>query len=114
MNDTILSSVPPLRRPVVPYRGLRGDDKYGNAAFGASRDGGERIHLGSDHVSQGGDTIISPPTGKVTLLGYAYPDTRDFRTIHIVGEPPHDGFSIRLLYISPNPHIYVGRRVCAG
>lgn len=86
---------------------IRGTDRYGSGAFGASRDGGERKHLGVDYVAQPGDTWRSRITGKVTHVGRAYAGT-DYGSIRIAGV----GVEHRILYIKPS--VEVGDHVKKG
>lgn len=53
-------------------RGVRGPDAYGSGAFGASRDGGRRVHLGVDYASPPGETVAAPVSGVVARIGRAY------------------------------------------
>lgn len=76
---------------------IRGTDRYGSGAFGASRDGGARKHLGVDYVAQPGDTWYSPIYGKVTHVGRAYADA-DYGSVRIA----RGGVEYRILYIKPS------------
>lgn len=49
---------PPVRNPKA-----RGVDPMGSGAFGASRDGGNRLHKGLDIVSEPGQTVFAPIGG---------------------------------------------------
>jgi murein DD-endopeptidase MepM/ murein hydrolase activator NlpD len=92
-------------------RGIRGTDKYGSGAFGASRDGGSRWHLGIDLITVLDDPIYAPADSVVTMHGIAYADDPRFRTIRLesVDEP---GLQFRLLYLVPEASI--GTRVSRG
>lgn len=89
----------PLIPPVQPWRGLRTTDALGSGEFGASRDKSTRVHLGQDYKALKGDAAVSPITGIVQRLGWAYPDA-DLGLIVIDGTGEFDGASIRLLYVN--------------
>lgn len=101
-----------IHPPSQPYRGLRGHDDYGSGSFGASRDGGVRRHLGQDYIAQPGDIAQSPIDGKVRKIGWAYGDTAALGTIEILGTGRHEGYTVRLLYVSSE--LRVTDKVVAG
>ena len=96
-----------LTYPVKPFRGFRLIDLVGRGAFGAPRDGGKRRHLGVDLTAVPEDDLVAPISGRVELVGWAYPDA-DLGSLTIRG----DGVSVKILYIrSP---LHVGELVKAG
>lgn len=87
--------------PSLPFRGIRGTDKYGSGVFLASRDGGKRAHLGRDYIALPGDTALFPIHGIVEKVGLAYIDST-LGSIHIRGVGEHRGLLVKLLYASCN------------
>jgi len=81
-------------------RGIRGTDKYGSGAFGASRNGGTRWHLGVDTLCEPGDPVLMPADGVIVMHGIAYPDDPRFRTIRIQSSDETD-VQLRILYVLP-------------
>lgn len=92
----------PLHAPTRPWRGWRNTDTWGSGAFLASRDNGNRPHLGSDLIVVPGDAIVSPIDGKVTHLGFAYAGDPYLRSVRILGSGKHAGVEVRLLYVDPS------------
>lgn len=98
-----------ILRPIQPTRGLRNTDAYGSGAFGASRDGGARKHLGRDYISVLGDPVVAPVAGKVRrIIERCYPDNDTLKGLEIGGERA----TVKLLYVEPG--VTVGLRVEAG
>lgn len=93
---------------VRPYRGIRGLDAYGGGGYGAPRDGGARKHLGVDLIAEPGADVVSPFTGKIVHLGFAYPNS-DLRSLHIQHV---SGVRVKLLYAGS--YFDVGQSVYAG
>ena len=89
---------PPVVAPSRPFRGLRGQDAWGDGSFGASRDGGKRHHIGQDFVALPGDEAVWPISGKLIHVSAAYPDS-DLRSIIIVGAAEFEGWMARLDYV---------------
>jgi murein DD-endopeptidase MepM/ murein hydrolase activator NlpD len=85
-------------------------DDYGSGAFGSSRDGGERRHEGVDYVSRPGQVVVSPLSGYVARVGFAYSDDSTLRTIEIVN--PALKYVAKVLYVSPT--VEVGQAVAVG
>lgn len=83
--------------PTRPYRGTRGTDRYGSGVFLASRDGGDRSHLGRDFVALPTDEAVFPIHGVIERVGLAYPDSA-LGSIHIRGTGEHRGLNVKLLY----------------
>lgn len=79
---------------------LRGEDDHGSGEFGASRDGGKRLHEGVDITSTTGEVVFAPFSGKVTHLGTAYKDSDYLRSIHIKDNDSR--FTVKLLYVDPS------------
>ena len=52
--------------------GIRRADNWGQGKYGASRDGGSRIHPGSDFVCVPGQDIVSPINGVVVRVKIPY------------------------------------------
>src|SRR3990172_8496937 len=77
--------------PVKPFRGFRLIDPVGRGAFGAPRDNGKRRHLGVDLTAVPGDDLVAPISGRVELVGWAYPDA-DLGSLTIKG----DGVSVKI------------------
>lgn len=89
----------------APVRGL---DRHGSGAWGASRDGGRRTHKGVDYAFWPGSTLLSPVTGEVTKLGYAYGDDLRWRYVEITDGPR------RYRFFYAQPIIAVGATVFEG
>lgn len=80
--------------------GIRGQDDYGNGHYGASRDGGTRMHLGIDFAGLEGEHLRMPLRGRLDRLGYAYPDNLTLRSLHLVSlDDP--AYMVKLLYVIP-------------
>lgn len=97
----------------IPSPKLRGNDKHGSGAFGASR--GARKHEGVDIVATPGENVFSPMAGEVSRVGYAYgagaggiDDASPLRYIEV----RQGKTSARLFYVKPC--VSVGQRVKAG
>jgi murein DD-endopeptidase MepM/ murein hydrolase activator NlpD len=98
-----------LSPPVRPYRGVRDMDAHGSGAFGASRDGGKRVHRGRDYIALPGDDGLSMIDGVVTrIIQRVYPDSGELMGIEIEGPLVR----MKLLYV--RPEVDVGQRVRAG
>ena len=91
-----------------PYRGVRGVDKYGSGTFGASRDGGARMHLGRDYIALPGDEALFPIHGVIERNGVAYAGST-LGSIHIRGTGEHQGLTMKVLYVDcDHPVGYIG------
>lgn len=77
---------------------IRGIDKYGNGAFGASRDGGSRKHVGVDIITKDGEPFLSLNAGVITRLGYVYKGNYTFRIVEVTHK---DGERWRYFYVNP-------------
>lgn len=93
--------------PLVPYQRQRGNDIHGSGAFGASRDGGTRIHNGVDIVAQVGQAVKSPVDGKVIRYPDVYSDNA-FTGLAI----DTDAYLHKILYVAPS--VSVGSYVKKG
>ena len=72
------------------------DDAEGSGIFAARR--GSKRHKGLDYEFYEGETIVSPVSGIVTRLGYAYSD-EPYRLVEIRS---HKGYLLwRFLYVEP-------------
>lgn len=78
---------------------IRGTDLWGSGNFGASRDGGRRVHHGTDYVATAGDPVRAPFAGTVTRIGYAYRNERTLRFVQV--RNPATSQTAMLLYVSP-------------
>lgn len=93
-----------MQWPIVPYRGLRGVDDFGDGAYGAPRstDGRPRYHRGLDIRANPKDDCVAPFAGRIVTVGRAYADPAcDLRSIHILGTGSFDGFKLLILYAKP-------------
>ena len=75
---------------------LRGTDRWGSGAFGASR--GSRTHNGLDYAACPGDLCLPVKPGTVTKVGYPYSDNLSFRYVEVTDE---DSYRARYFYIDP-------------
>ncbi len=76
----------------------RGIDGYGSGCFGASRDGGQRLHNGIDYECAAGSFIFPVEPGRVTKLGYPYGDDLTFRYVEVTDVT---GYHWRYFYVDP-------------
>lgn len=97
--------------PAKPNRGVRQIDVAGDGSFGASRDGGTRLHLGLDLIANPGDDVVAPCRCEVTHIGLAYPDSA-LGSLHLQGWDDWSGYSFKLLYVEPE--VTVGEIIVAG
>jgi murein DD-endopeptidase MepM/ murein hydrolase activator NlpD len=88
----------------------RDHDAYGSGAFGASRDGGEREHLGVDYIASAGQAVMAPISGFVSKIGYAYPGDTMLKFVEI--ENPALHLQARVFYIDSS--VAVGQAVRMG
>lgn len=102
---------PTLIWPVKPNRGVRQIDAAGDGRFGASRDGGTRLHLGLDLIAHPGDDIIAPCECEVTHIGLAYAGSY-LGAIHLRGWSSWSAYTFKLLYVEPE--VTVGEILVAG
>jgi murein DD-endopeptidase MepM/ murein hydrolase activator NlpD len=87
---------------------IRGKDKYGSGAFGASRDGRSRDHNGIDLVVTPGETIYSPIAGKVVRYSDPYGDGQ-YGGVVVQNEQ----YLVKLFYLLPNK-VKPGQEVAKG
>ncbi|RAK51542.1 M23 family metallopeptidase [Phenylobacterium deserti] len=85
-------------------------DAYGFGEFGASRDGGSRRHEGVDFIADAGQKIVSPISGYVTKIGYAYAGDSNLKFVEITNPALH--YAARVFYIDPT--VVVGQTVALG
>lgn len=98
--------------PVRPWRGTRNTDSWGSGVYGASRDGGNRAHMGTDFISVPGDEVVAPFPGFIRRLGLAYAGS-SMGSLHIEGDGIFEGWWGKLLYVGANKAL-LGRHVEAG
>jgi peptidoglycan LD-endopeptidase LytH len=82
---------------------MRGHDAYGSGQFGASRDGGDRHHVGVDYVAQAGQEVKAPISGYVSRIGYPYDDDSRLRYVEITN--PALNYTARAFYVSPSVNV---------
>jgi hypothetical protein len=89
---------------------IRGVDKWGSGAFGASR--GSRPHLGVDLVVQPGEYVYAPFDMKIERVSYPYTNSpyMGVAFVHNRGGNSYDG---RAWYFNPLPSV-IGRNVSQG
>ena len=78
----------------------RAYDGFGHGEFGASRDGGSRRHEGVDYVGTAGQAVLSPISGFVTKIGYAYAGDDSLRFVEVSN--PALGYVARTFYVDPS------------
>jgi hypothetical protein len=89
---------------------VRIQDNHGRGNYGASRDGGSRIHRGADFICTPGQEVVCPlPEAKVVRI--AKPYANDMRWNGLLLRAPH--LEVKLFYMSPKPDI-VGQWVHLG
>lgn len=91
----------------------RDHDAYGSGHFGASRDGGARIHAGVDFVAKAGQAVVAPISGYVTKIGYVYAGDPNLRFVEITN--PALKLEARAFYVRPKVQVgdtvYVGQTI---
>ncbi len=88
---------------------LRGQDKFGDGHYGASRDGGSRKHMGIDILTTIGQDLVSPVDGTATYVK----GTKG--TVDIIPSNKTLGITkIRLLYINSDLKVGTSFPVVAG
>lgn len=88
----------------------REHDSYGQGEFGARRDGGARRHEGVDYEARAGQTVVSPISGYVTKIGFAYAEDQHLKFVEITN--PALRVAARVFYV--NPKVEVGQPVAMG
>lgn len=83
-------------------------DRWGGGHFGAAR--GNRTHQGLDLITEPGEAVRAPIDGRVVRFGYVYAGDNLYRLLILQGE----GFDVRLMYVSPSPHLRPGDPVKRG
>lgn len=89
---------------------VRGIDKFGSGAFGASRDGGKRTHKGVDIAFQ----VAAIAPGKVTKIGYPYDPTKHPEKAHFRYVEVTDEARRRVRYFYLDPTVSVGELIEMG
>ena len=87
----------------------RGQDDFGSGEFGASRDGGKRVHKGVDFAAPAGGRLRSKTEGKVTKLGTVYKNDPKYKYVEVTSD---DGTRHRYFYVKGD--LRVGAPVNAG
>lgn len=82
---------------------VREPDAYGSGEWGAPRGG--RKHTGVDFAVK----VVTPISGEITKLGYAYKDDLSFRYVRITDD---EGYHVDLFYVEPE--VKEGDEVKAG
>lgn len=88
----------------------RDHDDFGGGGFGASRDGGVRQHEGVDYAATAGQAALSPISGFVTKIGFAYAGDDSLRFVEITN--PALGYVARAFYVDPT--VTVGQALRLG
>ncbi|MFN7835881.1 MAG: RHS repeat-associated core domain-containing protein [Burkholderiaceae bacterium] len=91
---------------------LRESDIYGNGQFGASRDGGKRFHMGQDFITEPGEKIFAPISGKAIRTACPYCGKGDNRLTGIV-IANEEHIQSKTFYVKPFDGI-IGTSVTAG
>lgn len=91
-------------------RAMRLHDHFGSGTFGASRDGGRRLHAGVDYQAMPGQAVGAPIAGRVTRIGFAYGDDAGFKYVEITNVAL--SYTARVFYVEPG--IRVGDTVAIG
>jgi|10_taG_2_1085330.scaffolds.fasta_scaffold24582_4 murein DD-endopeptidase MepM/ murein hydrolase activator NlpD len=78
---------------------IRESDKFGSGFYGASRDGGKRIHKGIDYACYPGSLVYAHVGGIITKLGYPYGDNLGFRYVQVTDS--NTNFRLRYFYVEP-------------
>ena len=78
---------------------IRESDKFGSGFYGASRDGGKRVHKGIDYAVYPGSLVYAHVGGVITKLGYPYGDNLEFRYVQITDS--NTNFRLRYFYVEP-------------
>jgi len=89
---------------------IRGNDKWGSGAFGASR--GSRPHLGVDLVVEPGEYVYAPFDMKIERVSYPYSNSHYMGLAFSTNNSGHlyDG---RIWYFNPLPSV-IGTNVVKG
>lgn len=82
-------------KKIVKNQLIRGDDDFGSGAFGANRSG--HTHQGIDIITNVGENIYSPISGKVTRFPSPYANETAWTGIEIV----NDKYSVKIFYVKP-------------
>lgn len=79
---------------------MRGSDRWGSGAFGASR--GMRVHVGADFIGEPGQVLVAPIAGIVAKLGYPYASDLSFRYVEISND---QNLIVRVFYVEPTVNV---------
>lgn len=96
----------PRLYPPASY-GIRSDEA-GDGRFGASRDGGARLHRGLDFTAPPGSLAFAPCDGTIGEDGICYRDDPSYHYVRI----HTDWAEVRVLYVEPA--LPPGTEVAAG
>lgn len=98
-----------IEHPVVPGRGFRGTDAWGDGSFGAarSRNGKSYLHDGLDCITKPGDSIVAPFKAQILKAGIAYPNSV-LGSLHLLGVDEFKGLKAIMLYVAKRPECVIG------
>ena len=91
---------------------IRVSDSWGSGEYGASRDGGKRIHKGTDFIVSPGQAILAPCGGQVVRIKRPYSDAVDgvlFSGIFVRSI----NYEYTLFYFTPLSDI-IGKKIFEG
>jgi len=93
----------------------RGSDPCGSGKYGASRDGGKRLHKGWDVKCNGNATVYAPFAGKIALAAPYAAGTKKCCNIgfKIDGSGAWAGYTAKIFYADPS-RVKMGSTVTHG
>ena len=89
-------------------QGVR-SDSMGDGHFGASRDGGTRLHNGTDFICNPGQEVASPIDGKIVRVAKPYANDSNYSGVAI----ENGQMSIQMFYLEPYSDL-IGKLVRQG
>jgi len=90
-------------------KGVRGKDNWGGGHYGASR--GSRSHDGVDYVSDSGQRVVAPMSGRVVRHSHPYADDLSFDGIVIRA---NDGAEVTVWYVDVSEAVKMNGMIAAG
>ena len=87
-----------IARAIVRQQRSRVHDKFGSGQFGASRDGGARLHQGLDIVTTPREILFSPIDGEIVREAFPYPKDPSMRGLVIKGTGDWMGYLVKIFY----------------